>query len=301
MAGKQRTACDLFRCWLDTLSEDEFRNATGVRARNDVDDALCRSLMGKTLQLKALFELLELLLGDEQVDAHSVLKSDPFPGMDVPVHAYPDGLESAPEEVRHELRVCPQLMKRIEEKVLHVYVAGRMVDWNKQQKRLIPTWLVFNWEDTKGKYNRSLWTAADGDVEDLAAIYLTRREDDEAIAKFLSPIHLMKWPTCKICLDGKPRALDDTHKAVAAGEVGQYANSSRNGFGDIVRASNCSREWNTNWKSLDLPGNCQRRRDVALGLKLLVRVKQYEEIHYDYCWGKYKKHADHVRTLTSRR
>ena len=294
VAGKQRTACDLFRCWLDTLSEDEFRNATGVRARNDVDDALCRSLMGKTLQLNALFELLEILLGDALVDARLVLEGNPFPGMDVPVHAYPDGLESAPEVVRHELRACPKLMKRIQEKVLHVYVAGRTVEWYQQQKRLIPTWLVFNWDDKKKKYNRSLWTAADGDAEDLAAIYLTRREDDEAIAKFLSSIHLMKFPTCKICLDGKPRALDDTHKAVAAGEVGQYANSSRNEIGSLYRTANCSREWNSNWKSLDLPGH-----DVALGLKLLMKVKPYEEIHYEYYWGKYQKNTDHVRALTN--
>ena len=301
VAGKQRTACDLFRGWLQTLSDEEFRNATGVSTGCDVNDALCRSLMGKTLQLRALFELLEQLLGDPHVDAHSVLQNDPFPGMDVPVHAYPDGLESAPEAVRLELQACSPLMQRIEEKVLHIYVAGRTVEWSKEQKRLIPTWLVFDWDDAKKEFNRSLWTAADGNYGDLAAIYLTRREDDEAISKFLSPIHLIKFPTCKSVMDGKPRALDDTHKAVAAGEVGQYANSSRTESGTIYRTPNCSRDWSKDWKRLDLLGNCQRCSDVALGLKLLRTVKMYEEIHYEYYWGKYRgnhrEQADPVRTL----
>jgi hypothetical protein len=192
-------------------------------------------------------------------------------------------------------------MQQIKEKVLHIYVAGRTVEWSKEQKRVIPTWLVFDWDDAKKEFNRSLWTAADGNYGDLAAIYLTRREDDEAISKFLSPIHLIKFPTCKSVMDGKPRALDDTHKAVAAGEVGQYANSSRNESGMIYRTPNCSRDWSKDWKRLDLLGNCQRRSDVALGLKLLRRVQMYEEIHYEYYWGKYRgnhrEQADPVRTL----
>ena len=174
VAGKDQTACDLFRGWLETLPDEEFRNATGVSTRSDVNNALCLSSLGKTSQLEALFKLLALLLGDAQVAAPWVLHNDPFPGMDVPVHAYPHGLESAPVDMRHELCACPKLMKRIKEKVLHVYVSGRTVDWNKQQKRLIPTWLVFIWEEEKMSYNRSLWTAADGEGDDLAAIYLSR-------------------------------------------------------------------------------------------------------------------------------
>ena len=305
VAGKQRTACDLFRSWLDTLSEDEFRNTTGVMKRNDVDDALCHSLMGKTLQLKALFEILERLLGDAQLDTHWVLVKDPFPGMDVPLHAYPNGLESAQEEVRAVLQGCPQLMRQIDARVQHYYVAGRMVKWKKKQKKLIPTWLVFNWEEEKKRYNRSLWTADDGDAGDLGAIYHSRLESDEALAKFLSPVHIMKFPTSRICMDGKPRALDDTHKAVAAGEVAQYVNSCRNEFGEYYRVPNCGRRWNRKWNTLDLQS--QGLDEVACGLKLLVKVRKYEELHYDYYWGKYQmqdvprrksNHDDPFRMLT---
>jgi hypothetical protein len=110
----------------------------------------------------------------------------------------------------------------------------------------------------------------------------------------------MKIPCSKICLDGKPRALDDTHKAVAAGEVGQYANSSRNETGDHYRTYNCNRVWSTNWKTLDVPGQDHRLSDVALGLKLWVKVKKYEEIIYEYYWGKYQKQDDPRRSNQKR-
>ena len=52
---------------------------------------------------------------------------------------------------------CPALMKQIQERVLHIYVAGRTsLEWNKEQKRLLPMWLVYDWDETKKRYNRSL-------------------------------------------------------------------------------------------------------------------------------------------------
>ncbi len=58
--------------------------------------------MKKTPQLKALMDLLALLLGDAQLHADVVLARDLFPGMAVPLNAHPEGLESAPEAMRNE-------------------------------------------------------------------------------------------------------------------------------------------------------------------------------------------------------
>ena len=88
-------------------------------------------------------------------------------------------------------------------------------------------------------------------------------------------------------MDGRPRAFDDTLKAVAAGLVAQYVNSSQDEKGAHTRVCNCSREWNTDWSTLDRPA--QPRADAAMGLKLTRRMHAYEELLYTYAWGKYSQ------------
>ena len=297
VAGEWRGACDLFRVWLETLSDDEFRNMTGISCRNPVADALCHHSMNTPTQFKALFELLALLLGEAPLDAKKVLDSNPFSGMAVPSNAYPDGLESAPEAVRNDLRACPPLMRRIKERVLHMYVAGRTLEWNKNQKTLIPVWLVYTWEQNKTKLCRSLFTAAEGKLGDLGAIYHSPLVTDDALTIYLSKVHFLQFPACKTVMDGRPRAFDDTPKAVAAGEVAQYANSSQNETGCHTRMANCTRDWHPEWKSLDTTRSARIKDDAAMGLRLTRNVDKYEELLYPYTWGKYD--SDHLRHFTA--
>ena len=297
VAGEWRGACDLFRVWLETLSDDEFRNMTGISCRNPVADALCHHSMNTPTQFKALFELLALLLGEAPLDAKEVLDSNPFSGMAVPSNAYPDGLESAPEAVRNDLRACPPLMRRIEDRVLHMYVAGRTLEWNKNQKTLIPVWLVYTWEQNKTKLCRSLFTAAEGKLGNLGAIYHSPLVTDDALTIYLSKVHFLQFPACKTVMDGRPRAFDDTPKAVAAGEVAQYANSSQNETGCHTRMANCTRDWHPEWKSLDTTRSARIKDDAAMGLRLTRNVDKYEELLYPYTWGKYD--SDHLRHFTA--
>ena len=297
VAGEWRGACDLFRVWLETLSDDEFRNMTGISCRNPVADALCHHSMNTPTQFKALFELLALLLGEAPLDAKGVLDSNPFSGMAVPSNAYPDGLESAPEAVRNDLQACPPLMRRIEERVLHMYVAGRTLEWNKDQKTLIPVWLVYTWEQDQTKLCRSLFTAAEGKLGNLGAIYHSPLVTDDALTIYLSKVHFLQFPGCKTVMDGRPRAFDDTPKAVAAGEVAQYANSSQNETGCHTRMANCTRDWHPEWKSLDTTRSARIKDDAAMGLRLTRNVDKYEELLYPYTWGKYD--SDHLRHFTA--
>ena len=296
VAGKG--ACDLFRIWLGTLSNDEFQNMTGIRSRDHVDDDLCRHSMRTVSQLEALFELLALLVRrDGLLQAQEVLASNPFPGMAVPSNAYPEGLESAPEAVRNDLQSCTELMKQIGERVLHIYVPGRILEWNHEPKKLIPVWLVYRWEEDKKKFYRSLFTAAEGEKEELGALYHSPIETDAVRLGHRSKVHFLAIPTCKTVMDGRPRAFDDTAKSVAAGEVAQYANSCQDESGVHSRVANCTREWNQNWTTLDTSRSSGRIADAIMGLKLVRKVQMYEELHYPYVWGKYD--TDHLRQLTS--
>jgi hypothetical protein len=128
----------LFRGWLDTLSDIEFGNVTGVPRRDQnllVSDGFCSILMQQNSRLKDLFELLERMLGDEAPDVQGILSSNPFPDITVPFNAYPEGLDSAPEVVRNDLQACPKLMQEIQQQVLHYYVAGKTLTWEKLPKK----------------------------------------------------------------------------------------------------------------------------------------------------------------------
>jgi hypothetical protein len=297
---KQQGAPALYRVWLDTLSDEEFRNVTGLNRRSDVDDCLCHCLMERTSHLAALIKLLERLLGDTALDAKGVLESDPFLGMAVPFNAHPQGLDSAPEDVRNDLQACLPLMKQLQENVMHYYVAGRTVLWNKEQKRLIATWLVFMWDEVKARYNRSMWSAEKGKDGELAAIYHSPLVLDDTLTTYLCPTHLLKLPTSKIIMDGRHRAFSDTPQAVAHGIMAQFVNSSLNEQGRHDRVPNCTREWNLEWSKLGTQKSAQHLAEVAMGVKLLRNVDMYEELHYVYHWGKYDKDSDHLLQLTKR-
>ena len=250
--------------------------------------------MHKTPQLKALFELVDCILNDEAPDAQKILARSPFPGMAVPSDAYPVGLDSAPDVARSDLEKCPQLMQQIQQNVLHYYVAGKTLSWKNEQKRLIPTWLVYKWDQAKQRFNRSLWTAAAGKTGDLGAIYHSRvlKDNDAALIAFISPVHLLLFPTSKTTMDGRPRLSDDVHKAVERSEVAQFVNSSLDERGSTSRHANCARDWNRDWTALETPRSLETIDDAAMGLKLLRPVVMYEELHYPYPWGKYDKPPD---------
>jgi hypothetical protein len=125
-----------------------------------------------------------------------------------------------------------------------------------------------------------------GEEGDLGAIYHSPLVTDYALTTWLSKVHLNKFPICRTVMDGRPRAFDDTLKAVAAGLVAQYVNSSQDENGSHSRVCSCSRDWNTDWITLDRPA--LRLSDVAMGLKLSRRMNVYEELLYGYTWGKYE-------------
>jgi len=296
-AGKWQEAPALYRGWLATLSDDEFQQVTGLISRIELDDRTCGCFMKKKAQLAALFELLHRLLGDTELDAKRVLDSAPFRGMDLPFDAHPEGLDSAPEVVRKDLEACAPLMTQLKAKVMHYYVAARTVQWFKEEKQLIATWLVFMWDEGKKRYNRSLWSAQRGNEGELAAIYHSPLVLDEAHTTYLCPTHMLKFPTSKIVMDGRHRAFDDTPKAVADGIVAQFVNSSRTEDGMLNRTANCMWDWNMEWRKLGTTKPSQLN-EVAMGVKLVRNVGMYEELHYPYYWGKYDKVSDHLLQLT---
>jgi hypothetical protein len=278
------------------LSDEEFQNATGLISRIKLADTAYRGFMTRIAQLEALFALLHRLLGDTELDAKRVLDSVPFRGMDIPFDTHPMGLDSAPEVVRKGLEACVPLMAQLKAKVMHYYVAGRTVQWLKEEKRLIATWLVFLWDDRKKRYNRSLWSAESGKEGELAALYHSPLALEEALTAYLCPTHLLKLPTSKRIMDGRHRAFDDTPKAVAEGNMAQFVNSSRAEDGSTLRSANCTREWSTDWSKLGTT-NPDQLAEVAMGVKLARPVVMYEELHYPYYWGKYDKKADPLLQL----
>ena len=310
--GECQEACHLFRGWLGTLSDEEFRNATGEIDRNIANDRFCKKMMKKTSQLQALMELLARMLGAAELDAKDILESTPFPDMSVTVNAYPAGLDSAPEAVRAHLQTCPQLMTQISLRVVHYYVPGKTLYWTpvggpSLNKKLIPTWLVYKWEEAKQRYNRSVWTAAEGNDGDFGAIYHSPVCQDETLLTHRNPLHFMAFPCCNSVMDGRPRASDDTPRSVANSEVGQYVNSSLDENSIQYRVPNCAREWNYDWHRLDtldvLGGNVH---DVSMALKLTRNVPMYHELHYVYTWGKHERKTherktNHLQQLTKAR
>jgi hypothetical protein len=92
--------------------------------------------------------------------------------------------------------------------------------------------------------------------------------------------------------DGHPRACDAVPKAVAEQRVGQFVNSALDRNGETTRSPNCVREWTPDWgtygtaKTVTAPPS-----DIAMGVKLITSVRQYEEILYTYPWGKSEKES----------
>ena len=296
-AGKWQGAPALYKEWLDSLSDEEFRHATGLISRIKLADSTCSGFMARIAQLEALFALLHRLLGDTELDAKRVLDSVPFPGMRIPFDAHPMGLDSAPEVVRKDLEGCVPLMAQLTAKVMHYYVAGRTVQWLKEEKRLIATWLVFMWDEKKHRYNRSLWSAESGKEGELAALYHSPLALEEALTTYLCPTHLLKLPASKTIMDGRHRAFDDTPKAVVEGNMAQFVNSSRAEDGSTLRSANCTREWSAEWRKLGTT-NPDQLAEVAMGVKLVRPVVMYEELHYSYHWGKYDKKSNPLLQLT---
>ena len=289
--GERTGACDLFRAWLDRLSENEFMNATGVLDKcHLVSDAFCHGLMKKIPHFKALFELLEHMLGDEEFDAKGVLDNEPFPGMVYPSNAYPKGLDSAPENVRDKLQKCPKLMQEISAGVVHMYVRGMTIPWKREQIKIIATWLVLKWDDVKKRCHRSLWTAEEGNEGEFGAVYQARIETNESLINNLSPIHLLRFPNCKSVMDGTPRASDAVPNAVASCRMGQFVDSSRRENDGRECPDNCTREWSTDWKTFVPPS--KGLDGSMMGLKLKCKVKMYEKLYYTYSWGKHQQAVD---------
>jgi hypothetical protein len=287
------TPFDLWRQWLQRISDDEYTSVTGLLSRTSVDDSLCAHMMRKIPHLSALFELLRSMLGSAQLEAADILDGGQFPGMILPSNAYPEGLNSVPEDLRAEMRKYAVLTTEPSPKTQHYFVAGGT--FGREKKRLIATWLVVSWQEERKRFYRSVVAAENGRNGDIAAIYQTRVVLTEALITYLNPCHFMKFPSFPgkaPAFDGHPRACDAVPKAVAEQRVGQFVNSALDRNGETTRSPNCVREWTPDWgtygtaKTVTAPPS-----DIAMGVKLITSVRQYEEILYTYPWGKSEKES----------
>ena len=274
--------------WLNGLSSEELEQATGLHRVQDVDDPLCIHVMRQTQQHEALFKLLAKMLGGAELAAAEILASNPFPGMALPSKAYPEGLESAPEDLRQGMRTeFVRLTRRLSPATQHYYVAGCTMEWRNETRKLIATWLVITWNEDKKRYYRSVLAAERGAAGDLGAIYDTRIEPNEALATHLDVCYFLKIPSCAQVMDGKPRSINAVPEAVAHRKVAQFVNSILNELNVATHDPNCTRDWKPDWNRLGAERTVfGLPEDLAMGLKLSGPVQIYDELRYQYNWGK---------------
>ncbi len=102
----------------------------------------------------------------------------------------------------------PSVCKRTESENTAL-LGGRTLTWKKEANiKLLAAWLVLTWNELKGSYDRSVRTAEDGKVEDLAAIYRVRVKMGDLSISRMNKRYILKVPNSSLCLDGTPRSSD---------------------------------------------------------------------------------------------
>jgi hypothetical protein len=304
------TSSGLVKRWLNGLSKPEFLNATGLLSRGETDEGALYIGMQENKEylarFKALFEqLANMLGGGEDLEVSDILKSEPFASMPPLRKAYPEGLDSVPEgRLRESMGKCTRIVKSPYPKTMHYWVAGRtLLNWNGRglDRKLLATWLVLTWKDDEQRYYRSVLTAEAGKEGDFGAIYHVRLEWCEAFMSGDDKRFILKLPTNNnVRMDGTPRSLDAAPKAVQAGNVAQYVNSNLDELGDTICSANCTREWTPEWRTFSTkPFETQLRADpsiLSMALRLTCELKPYQELFYNYYWGKFEREAGSAST-----
>ena len=292
------TSSGLVKRWLDGLSDLEFSNATGLSSRDHAESELCRVIRGTpewTARFKALFKLLENMLGGGSLEAYDILKSNPFPSLPIHVNAYPEGLESVPDRgLRESMRANPPFNTNLQLKIQHYWVAGRTLsNWNGADRKLLAAWLVLTWNDAKQCYDRTVRTAEAGKEGDFGAVYHVRIETNVAHSSRIDKRYFLKLPTSTAVMDGTPRSLDADHKAVEDGDVAQFVDSNLDERGEAERSPNCTRDWTPEWGTFgtDTGDQMLGTKYVAMGLKLTRAMQPYKRLFYKYHWGKFERES----------
>ena len=107
---------------------------------------------------------------------------------------------------------------------------------------------------------------------------------------------ILKLPSNNnVRMDGTPRSLDAAPKAVQAGNVAQYVNSNLDELGNTICSANCTREWTPDWHTFGYePFETQLRANpsiLSMALRLTCELKPYQELFYNYYWGKFEREA----------
>jgi hypothetical protein len=290
----------LVKRWLDGLSESEFSNATGLPSRGDHDeDELYRVVRGPPewmARFKALFTLLENMLGGGSLGASDILKSIlKFPSMPILVNAYPEGLESVPDSgLRETMRGNPPFIKDLQLNIQHYWVAGRTLsNWNGEDRKLLAAWLVLTWNEAKQCYDRTVRTAEAGNEGDFGAVYHVRIETNVAHSSRIDKRYFSKLHGSTAVMDGTPRSLDADPKAVEAGNVAQYVDSNLDENGISTSSVNCIGDWTPDWNTFgtEMIETKLPTMYVAMGLRLTRAMQPYDQLLYKYYWGKFERQS----------
>jgi hypothetical protein len=290
----------LVKRWLDGLSEAEFSNVTGLPSRGDHDEAeLYRVIRGTPEwmdRFKALFKLLENMLGGGSLGASDILKSNPFPSMPICVNAYPEGLESVPDRgLRESMRGNLPFITDPQQKIQHYWVAGRTLsNWNGADRKLLAAWLVLTWNDAKQCYDRTVRTAEAGKEGDFGAVYHVRIETNVAHSSRIDKRYFLALHGSTAVMDGTPRSLDADPKAVEVGNVAQYVDSNLDVRGVATRSVNCIGDWTPDWLTFgtEMIETKLPTMYVAMGLRLTRAMQPYDQLLYKYYWGKYERESN---------
>jgi hypothetical protein len=241
---------------------------------------------------QSLLQILTLMLTHKAPNAEALLKDDLMQNFDVKPSEYPEGLESAPEELRDTLRKCKPLMKSIASKNLHYYVKGQdQYPWKGRLIKIHGVWLVYTLKPDGSGWSRSVRIAEEGKKGDGVARYMDPWIRDPCPMR--DTRHMHQLPCNRdIQMDGKPRGREAAPKAVENMAVGCFLDSCKSATGELQDKINCKREWSHHWVEFGTDkylGSLDSLKDVYFMLVLKHSVKAYDNLLYDYDWNNNEK------------
>ena len=236
---------------------------------------------------QSLLKILTLMLTDKAPNAEALSNYPLLQKFDVKPSEYPKGLESAPEELRDSLRQCEALLKGIASKQLHYYVQGQeKYPWKGGWIRMLGVWLVYE-EKSDGSFCRSVKSSVEGGKGDGVSRYKDPWTLDPCDVR--DKRHMHQLPCNRhIQMDGKPRGREAAPKAVENMAVGCFLDSCKTATGELQNKINCKRDWSEDWVTLTKKynGSPENLKDVYFILVLKHPVQAYENLLYDYDWGR---------------
>jgi predicted O-linked N-acetylglucosamine transferase (SPINDLY family) len=291
---KECTSIALLREWLEKVSEECFRNMTGLSNKKILNETeikqndLLTELLQKHQNLKKLLDLLAKMLSVEALDSAEILRG--FSDIALPRKAYCEGLVSAPENMREKMIQCRDLKKNLVPNSIHYFVSRREnYVLNQKHTKLISVWLVYTRSDPSKRWYRSVRAAEIGNPGEIGAIYSARIEWDETMLNRTDITYCMQLPNVGRvpCIEAKPRGILAAPEYVAKSHVAMFVNSSLDELGQSTRTANCNRVWDPVWTRFGTQRDVSAiPRDAKMCLILCRQVLAYDELLYPYQWGK---------------